>query len=373
MSGNGAAPSFQPPSASSAVHGIDTFLRRLAIRLPIIQAPMAGVSTPAMAAAVSRAGGLGSLGIGAANVDDARRMIEETRRIHRGPLNVNVFCHAPASADASVETRWIERFGPAFAEFGAMPPSHLREIYRSFVDDPAMLSMLIETRPSVVSFHFGLPADDMVRALREAGIVLLATATSPDEACAIADAGVDAIVAQGWEAGGHRGVFDPSARDDRLGTAALVRLLVRCSDLPVIAAGGIMDGAGIAAMLRLGAAAVQLGTAFVSCDESAADAGYRAALGSDAAGHTTMTRVVSGRPARCLRNRFTELGEGIDARAIPAYPVAYDLGKALHAAARAKGEYGFGAQWAGQGAPLARAMPAARLVAELETEMAAAG
>jgi len=147
---------------------------------------------------------------------------------------------------------------------------------------------------------------------------------------------------------------------------------VRRFDLPVIAAGGIMDGAGIAAMLSLGAAAVQMGTAFVSCNESAADAGYRAALGSDAAHHTTMTSAISGRPARCLRNRFAEFGETVDAPDIPAYPVAYDLGKALHTAARAKGEYGFGAQWAGQGAPFARWMQAERLVAELEAEMTAA-
>lgn len=340
------------------------FLERLAIRLPIIQAPMSGVSTPAMAAAVSRAGALGSLGLGATDAQGARRLIEETRRIHHGALHVNVFCHAPAAADAGVEARWIECFGPVFEQFGVAPPSHLREIYPSFVEDSAMLSMLLEAKPSVVSFHFGLPPDEIVRALREAGIVLLATATNPDEAQAIA---------QGWEAGGHRGVFDPSARDDQLGTFALTRLLVDRFELPVIAAGGVMDGAGVAAMLRLGAAAVQLGTAFVLCDESAADAGYRAALAGPAARHTTMTSAISGRSARCLRNRFTEFGEAMAGRDVPAYPIAYDLGKALHAAARANGEYGFGAQWAGQGAPLARSMPAARLIAELEARMKAAG
>ena len=355
----------RPMNPSSA------FLQRLAVRLPIIQAPMAGVSTPAMAAAVSMAGGLGSLGVGAVDADGARRMIDDVRRIHRGALNVNVFCHAAARADAEVESRWIGRFRPVFAEFGAAPPTRLREIYRSFVDDPAMLSTLLDARPSVVSFHFGLPPDAAVRALREAGIVTIATATNLDEARAIADAGIDAIVAQGWEAGGHRGVFDPEARDDRLGTVALTRLLVRHFDLPVIAAGGIMDGAGIVAMLRLGAAAVQLGTAFVGCDESAADGGYRAALGGDAALHTAMTSVISGRPARCLRNRFTQAGAAVDPRDLPAYPLAYDLGKALHAAAKSTGEYGFGAQWAGQGAPLSRPMPAARLMAVLEAEMAA--
>jgi nitronate monooxygenase len=167
-------------------------------------------------------------------------------------------------------------------------------------------------------------------------------------------------------------MFDYAARDDRLGTIALTRLLVRDLDMPVIAAGGIMDGAGIAAVLRLGALAAQLGTAFVGCPESAADQGYRAALASEAAHHTVMTRAISGRPARCLANRFTKLVETVADNAIPAYPITYDLGKALNAAAKAKGEFGFGAQWAGQGAPLSRAMPAAELVRVLVREMQAA-
>jgi len=176
-------------------------------------------------------------------------------------------------------------------------------------------------------------------------------------------------VAQGYEAGGHRGMFDYEAPDDCLGTVALTRLLVHQVNLPVIAAGGIMDGAGIAAMLRLGATAAQLGTAFVGCPESAADQGYRAALASEAAYHTTMTRAISGRPARCLANRFTKLTEDVPDSAIPDYPITYDMGKALIAAAKAKGEFGFGAQWAGQGAPLSRPLPAAELVRVLVKEM----
>jgi nitronate monooxygenase len=254
-------------------------------------------------------------------------------------------------------------------EFAATPPASLHEIYRSFVADDDMLAALVAERPRVVSFHFGLPSADRIRALRNAGIVLFASATSLIEAQEAAAAGVDAIVAQGYEAGGHRGVFDTDAPDDRRGTMALTRVLVRNIGLPVIAAGGIMDGAGIAAALSLGAAAAQLGTAFVGCDESLADAGYRAALFSDAAHHTTVTPAISGRPARCLANRFTALATDIATADIPAYPIAYDLGKALHAAGKAKGEFGFGAQWAGQGAPLARAMPAAELVAALAAEL----
>jgi nitronate monooxygenase len=176
-------------------------------------------------------------------------------------------------------------------------------------------------------------------------------------------------VAQGYEAGGHRGVFDPDAEDSCLGTLALTRLLVSELNVPIIAAGGIMDGAGIAAVLRAGASAAQLGTAFIACPESLADAGYRAALASDAANHTVMTRAISGRPARCLPNEFTKLGAGIPSREIPAYPIAYGAGKALNAAAKAAGNAGFGAQWAGQGAPLARTLPAAELVATLAREL----
>jgi nitronate monooxygenase len=176
-------------------------------------------------------------------------------------------------------------------------------------------------------------------------------------------------VAQGYEAGGHRGVFDPAKRDDQMGTLALTRLLVRELKVPVIAAGGIMDGAAMAAVLKLGAAAAQLGTAFVGCPESAADTGYRAALFSPASHHTIMTRAISGRPARCLANHFTAIGQMSSKADVPQYPIAYDAGKALNAAAKAAGEFGYGAHWAGQGAPLARALPAAELVAQLRDEL----
>ena len=346
-----------------------TLLETLGIDLPIIQAPMVGVSSPAMAAAVSNAGALGSLGVGATDADGARRMIAAFRERSRRSLNVNVFCHLPAKADPAVEAGWLQTLRPHFERFDAQPPAALQEVYRSFLDDDAKLAVLLADSPRVVSFHFGLPAAEHIRALRDAGIVLLASATSIAEGRAAANAGVHAVVAQGYEAGGHRGIFDPDAADDRLDTLALTRRLVRTLDIPVIAAGGIMDGAGIAAALDLGAVAAQLGTAFIACVESEADAGYRAALASDAANHTVMTRAISGRPARCLANRFTALGAGISPREIPCYPIAYDAGKALNAAAKAAGETGYGAQWAGQGAPLARSLPAAELVAALAKEL----
>ena len=338
---------------------------RLGLDHPIIQAPMAGTSTPALAAAVCNAGALGSLGLGSVNAVEGGAMIEATNALTNRAFNVNLFCHRPAVSDPAREARWIETLKPEFAKFGASPPSHLTEIYKSFVSDDAMLAMLLQTRPKVVSFHFGLPPSAKIKALKDAGVLLFASATSLAEGRAIAAAGIDAVVAQGYEAGGHRGIFDPDGPDDRLGMFALTRLLVRELPLPVIAAGGIMDGAGIAAVLKLGAAAAQLGTAFIACPESAADQGYRAALKSDAANHTVMTKVISGRPARCLANRFTSLA----AAEVAGYPMAYDAGKALSAAAKSKGEFGYGAQWAGQGAPLVRALPAAELIAALAREM----
>jgi len=343
-------------------------LRSLGIQKPIIQAPMAGVSTPALAAAVSNAGGLGSLGVGAMNAEGARKVIRQTRELTGKPFNINLFCHRPATADAAVERAWVDWLAPVFQQYGATPPQKLAEIYTSFVVDKPMQAMLLEEKPAVVSFHFGLPPDAVIAELKHAGIRLLASATNLDEAAAAVEAGVDAIVAQGIEAGGHRGVFDPNARDEGLGTFALTRLLVQTFDLPVIAAGGIMDGAGIAAALALGAQAAQLGTAFVACPETSIDEGYRRTLLSDAARHTTFTSAISGRVARSMVNRFTALGEQAQAPRTPDYPIAYDAGKALHAAAKAQGEFGYGAQWAGQAAPLARELPAGELMAQLERE-----
>ena len=337
----------------------------LAIRHPIIQAPMVGVSTPQLAAAVSNAGGLGSLGLGASTPAQARALIEQTRALTSQPFNLNLFCHRPAQADAAREAAWLAWLRPLFAEFAAEPPAALREIYPSFLADPAMLELLLEQRPAVVSFHFGLPPQAWIDAFKAAGICLLACVTSAREARLAEAAGVDALVAQGIEAGGHRGVFEPALGDAAMGTLALVRVLVQQSRLPIIAAGGIMDGAGIKAALALGAAGVQLGTAFVLCPESAASAAYREALQSERAHDTAITANISGRPARGLVNRlYGEVGA-----ALPDYPIAYDAAKALHAVASAQGCHDFAAQWAGQGAPLARALPAAELLALLVEEV----
>lgn len=349
------------------------FLLRLGVEVPILQAPMAGVATPALAAAVSNAGGLGALGIGASAPETARGMIAAVRAKTDRAFQVNVFCHAPAVADPAQNAAWIAKLTPEFARFGAPPPTALREIYTSFLVDDSMLAMLLEERPPVVSFHFGLPSAERIAALKGAGIVLLASATNLAEAQAAAAAGVEAIVAQGYEAGGHRGAFDPAAPDERLPTAELVRRLAGAGlGLPIVAAGGIMDGRDVAAMLSLGAAAAQLGTAFIACPESSADAGFRTLLASPAAAQTAMTAALSGRTARSLPGFWTELGAQADPSQIPSYPLAYDVAKSLAAAARTAGASGYAAYLAGQGAPRSRPLPAAELVAELRKELEAA-
>lgn len=329
---------------------------------------MAGISTPALAAAVSEAGGLGALGIGASSANAARKMIQETRALTSRAFNVNLFCHAPARTNPSVDAAWIARTSALFARFGAAPPAHLNEIYPSFRSDDAMLAMLLDEQPALISFHFGLPEATQLKALRETGAVLIATATSMAEARAIEAAGIDGIVAQGWEAGGHRGMFDPSAEDARLSTEALTRALVAQVSLPVVAAGGVMDGTEIRRALSWGAVAAQLGTAFLACPEAASDAGYRARLSKG--GETVMTAAISGRPARSLRNAFTDWGTNVAPHAIPDYPRAYDLGKALNAAAIAQGDTRFGAQWSGMGVEQLRSLPTDALMAALARELA---
>lgn len=347
-------------------------LRMTDLEWPIIQAPMAGVATPRLAAAVSNAGGLGSLGVGATNADGAREMIHQLKTLTDKPFNVNLFVHEAPTRDEEREAAWLDWLAPHFRDFEAHPPQQLSSPYTSFLDDRAMLSMLLETRPPVLSFHFGLPSAHAIDSLHSAGITLMATATCLEEAKAIEAAGLDGIIAQGIEAGGHRGVFDPTAVDEKLETIELTRLLVRETALPIIAAGGIMDGAGIARALEYGAIAAQLGTAFIACPESSADDAYRDALLGPAATETCLTSVISGRPARTLRNRFTALEQDAISTASmpipPDYPLTYYAGKALHASGKAKGVHGFGAHWAGQGAPLARAIPAEELMRVLVEE-----
>lgn len=348
-------------------------MQRLSLEVPVVQAPMAGVSTPRLAAAVSEAGALGSLGIGAMTVSAARDAIRQTRQLTQRPFGVNVFCHASVPLPAKEAADWLHWLEPEFERFGARPPETLRQIYASFLDDPAMLDMLLEERPTCVSFHFGLPGAAAVRSLKDAGIMLLASVTNVQEAKLAKRAGMDALIAQGYGAGGHRGIFDPSAPDEQADTKTLLTTLKSVTSLPLVAAGGLMTGRDVAEMLDAGATAAQLGTAFVACDESAASPAYRTALMDGGRERTEMITAISGRPARGMRQKFQALADRPDCPVVPPYPYAYDAAKQLDAAARAQDEAGYGAFWAGTGVAGVRPMPARQLVETLAKEIAAAG
>ncbi|KFI05270.1 nitronate monooxygenase family protein [Massilia sp. BSC265] len=344
-------------------------LSKLDIRYPIIQAPMAGISTPALAAAVSEAGGLGSIAVGHMTAEGARTAIAAVRERTARPFHVNVFTHAPARADPAREATWLAWLRPHFERFGAQPPAALSEIYRSFLEDDAMCEMLLEERPAVVSFHFGLPQQEKIDVLKAAGIVLFTTATSLDEARQIEEAGIDVIVAQGIEAGGHRGMFDPSVPDPALPTFELLEQLRDKVSLPLVAAGGIMDGKHIRTAFYHGASAVQMGSAFIACPESSAPPHHRALIAQGGGLQTALTAAISGRPARGIVNRlFTEVGaEGHPP--LPDYPITYDAAKALHAAASGKNSQDYSVNWGGTNFAQARAMPAGELIATLAAEI----
>jgi nitronate monooxygenase len=341
------------------------FADLLGIDLPIVQAPMAGISTPALAAAVGEAGGLGSIALGASTAEQAAEAMAAVRAATGRPFAANVFAHAAPRPDPDADAAWLARLRPYFAEFGAEPPAALRVIYRSFDDDPDMLAALLQAKPPVVSVHFGPPGAAAAAAIKGYGGRLLASATTVEEALACERAGADAVVAQGFEAGGHRGTFGPA--DEEIGTLALVPQVVDAVSIPVVAAGGIADGRGIAAALALGAEAVQLGTAYVACPEAATPQAYRELLADPRSRHTAVTAAISGRRARTVVNRFArELGpaEG----EAPDYPIAYDAGKALAAAASRAGSADFAAMWAGQHVVRGRALPAGELTLRLMDE-----
>ncbi len=323
----------------------------------IWQAPMAGISTPALAAAVSQAGGLGALGLGAMSADQAAAAVAEARAHGAQLLHLNLFCHASPARDPAGEAEWLHRLAPRFTDLGAQPPAALVPDYLSLRDDPAMLATVIAARPTVISFHFGLPRPDQLAALKATGALLAATATARHEAEAARAAGIDILIPQGWEAGGHRGIFDENGLDERLSTLDVLAHLAPVG-LPMVAAGGIMTAADVRAARAAGAVAVQAGTAFLNTPEAATSAAHRAAL---AQGQTMMTRAISGRPARCLVNAMTAL----DDTGAPAYPLTYHAGKALIAAAQSAGVAGYGAHWAGTGAARAEALPAAKVVQRL--------
>ncbi len=340
---------------------------RIGVEYPVFQAPMAGgPSTPELAAAVSDAGGLGSMGAGYVSADALRQAIRATRALTSRPFCVNVFApEAPASPSPDDVARAQAALAPFRAEVGlAAAAPAAGQPFRE------QLRVVLEERVPVFSFTFGALAPEDVAALARNGAIVMGTATSVREARALEATGVHAVVAQGAEAGGHRGTFLGPVEGGLAGTLALVPQLVDAVRIPVVAAGGIMDGRGIAAALALGAAAAALGTAFLPCPESGASRPYKEAiLARRDADETTLTRAFSGRWARGLRNRFTE---ALAAAPVLPYPLQNAMTADLRREAAKAGKTDLLSLWAGQGVPLARALPAAELFRALVRETEAA-
>ena len=341
-----------------AAHWPKTF----GIELPVIQAPMAGAQDDELASAVAAAGGLGSIPCALLTPMAAREQVRRFRERTRLPVNLNFFCHRPPPPAHEALERWRARLEPYYRELGVTEPVAPAPQRRSF--DDAMCGVVEELRPAVVSFHFGLPERPLFERVRATGALVIATATSVAEARELEAAGVDAVIAQGAEAGGHRGTFSATDDDAEIGTFALVPQIVDAVRLPVIAAGGIADARGVAAARALGASAVQVGTAYLFCAESKLSAVRRHALEQVRDDSTRITNVFTGRRARGILNRLMcELGP-IDG-AVPPFPLASAALDPLRAKAEAAGSSDFSALWAGQGAALAKSTTAAELTRRL--------
>lgn len=341
--------------------------QQLGIELPIVQAPMAGVQGSALAAAVSNAGGLGSLPCAMLSPDAMRNELAAIKAHTGKPFNVNFFCHNPPAPNADREAAWRARLAPYYGEFGidvaTIPAGPGRAPFSSAAAD-----VLGEFAPAVVSFHFGLPPVELLARVRAWGPKILASATTVDEARWLEAQGVDVIIAQGVEAGGHRGNFLSEDLSTQFGTFALVPQVVRAVKLPVIAAGGIADANGVAAAMALGAVGVQVGTAYLLCPEATTSAVHRAALKSEAARHTALTNVFTGRPARGIVNRILR-EVGPISTAAPAFPLAAAAIAPLRARAESQGSGDFSPLWSGQNASGCKEVPAAVLTRELAANL----
>lgn len=334
------------------------FLELTGAAVPIVQAPMAGAGGVALAVAAIRGGALGSLPCALLSVEQLRAQVAGVRAAADGPLNLNFFCHE--LDEAPDDSAWRNALAPFFAREHGAPPEGAASLRRPF--DEALCEAVEAVRPEIVSFHFGLPAPALLARVK-AVAKIFGNATTVDEARFLARQGCDAVIAQGSEAGGHAGWFLEGHRP--IGTLALVRRVVRAVDVPVIAAGGIVDGAGVAAALTLGASGAQLGTAYLATPESMASPTHRPLLGSEA--ETVFTNVLTGRAARGFRNRLIDALGPISPIA-PAFPHAATALAPLRAAAEADGRGDYSPLWAGQAAALARAMPAEALTRLLGEE-----
>lgn len=335
----------------------------LGIAHPIIQSPMARAATPELACAVCNMGGLGSLGSAEMALPELRRAAAAMRAGTNRPFNLNFFIQDAPVTGAAVLERTRARLSPWYNALGlGAPPGALPDLAAAFGE--AQLALLLEIRPAVVSFHFGAPDPSAISALKKAGIVLISTATSVAEARLLEACGMDAIIAQGWEAGGHRGSHQPTGPGQGVGTLALVPQVVDAVRVPVIAAGGIGDGRGIAAAFALGASGVQIGTAFLSCPEAGTDGPRRALLRNASDTDTMVTDAFSGRSARAMRSRYAEEMDN-PREPLPAFRHMYALSDPIEAAA-SDSEASF--HLYGQGAGLNRELPAAELFARLIAE-----
>ena len=339
----------------------------LGTALPLIQAPMAGSQGSALAIAVSNTGALGSLPCALLSLDAMRDELAAITAKTTHPYNVNFFCHTPPAPNAERDAAWRATLAPYYKELGIDPDAVSPVPTRSpFTDDAA--DILEQFKPAVVSFHFGLPTPELLARVRHIGAKIIASATTVDEARWLDARGVDAIIAQGVEAGGHRGIFLSADLTTQVGTFALLPQVVQAVRAPVIAAGGIADARGVSAAMRLGAAGVQIGTAYLLCPESTTGAVHRAALRSPDATHTALTNLVTGRPARGIVNRvMRELGPL--AKSVPEFPLAAAAIAPLRAAAEALGRGDFSPLWSGQNATGCKELPAADLTRELAAEL----
>ncbi len=341
-----------------------TLTALLGTTLPVLQAPMAGVQDHRLAVAVARAGGLGAIPAAMLSPDALRAELAAFRHAcPQAPVNVNFFCHTPPLADPAANARWLAALRP-FHEAWGIDPATLTTGPGRTPFNAATADVLAEFRPEVVSFHFGLPATDLLARVRSWGAKVLSSATTVAEGEWLQANGVDAVIAQGLEAGGHRGHFLSDDLSLQLGTLALLPQLVQALNVPVIAAGAMATPQAVAAAQALGAAGVQAGTAYLLCPEATTSAVHRAALQSPAVRHTALTRLLSGRPARGMVNRLMrELGPMGDAA--PAFPLATAALAPLRAAAEAQGMADFSPLWAGQAASACRSDGAATITAWL--------
>jgi nitronate monooxygenase len=339
------------------------------IELPIVQAPMAGAMDWELAAETAEAGALGSLPCAMLDADQIREQMGRIRARTARPINLGFFCHATPEFNNAREAAWRERLAPYYRELTIDPSAPVPSSNRAAFDVP-FCDVVEELKPQVVSFHFGLPEPDLVQRVKATGALIVSSATTAAEARWLEARGVDAVIAQGNEAGGHRGLFLTDDTDDiatQAGTFALVPQIVDAVKLPVIAAGGVTDARGIAAAFALGAAGAQIGTAYLWCPEAKISAPHRAALKSARDDGTALTNLMTGRPARGFVNRvMREIGPM--AEVAPAFPLAAGALAPLRAKAEAQGSGDFSPMWAGQAASLGRALPARELTKRLAAE-----